>query len=686
MVVVDSAEEAAGWVKAVSICLPPRASGGFYFSTLESPAHASAIATRVHLICVLRSELSRSTAMLDEMTVLDAAVDVEVGTISGEPHVLGDGTEVPAGEWSEAVFDYLAPGSDLSVRIDELASVEKDIAGQASHPAWWLWACNVQGDSSALDDGARLLARCAPPDVDKNTDIMAFVDRAMALTMGSTAAERWAALDEMRRQGTHGVTARSATEQYLALALADAQWLREHPALPLNAWDGLLSVPLGEAVEEAVRGAHGMSPDDRILVYVRLLDAMNRGEWTRESDVHGATDYVMPKLREEIVTRGLGVSLAVEEELHHQTDQDLADALRDIESADAISRRWLERLGLMRVPDTVVRDGFPTPLDRWIAQELLADLVASGRTARTSAESERNCNYALVVLGCERDKQILSNLIKAEVTAEQCAQALRHLGTRGFSSRIVCAALLSADPMGQGVEELLREMRSLGRTDEKYRTVRDSAEAVRSLNAHSCGIKEFHRKTQVMLNMLAQVKELEPEFKLHPEWNGRFRISALCCSLGEEQEPLDLPAAVISSRTVKQGRNAFWAALGFFGSDPLYFVLPVRVADRRYETRLSRPREYGTTESGVALSVALAQEVLIVLVQEKNEDIDAMIEGFARRTAKGSVDAENALRAALNKWVRGVPELPSERLSMGASMSSAINKMGRLLKRKDGER
>lgn len=684
VLLVGSADEAAGWVKAVSVCLPPKAAGEFFFSTLEPPLQASAMATRLHLICVLRSELGLDRSAFEDLVVLDADVDVEVGTSNGQPHVLGDGIEVPAGEWSQAVFDYLTPGVDLTTRVEGLAALEQGICGQATNPAWWLWAYIVGEDPAALDEGATLLARYAPPDVDQNQTVMPLVNRAMALTMGTTTAERWAVLEEMLRHGTRGVTARSATEQYLTLALSDGPWLLQHPALPPDAWGDLLSVHLGKAVDEAVPSADQMSPDDRIVVYVRLLDAIHRGRWTAASVAAGAERYLLQDLAQITAIRGVGSSLSVDEDLHPNTDRDLVSVLRTTENPDAIPRRWLERLDMMRVPDLVDRHDPVTSLDRRVARELLADLVGSGKTAKTSAKTARTCAFALLVLGTERSGDVLANLVKAEVTAEQCTQALRSPGADRFSLRVVCSALLSADPWGQAAQELLREMRVVGRTNRNFLQVCESVEVVQSLSAYHRRMSVFQEHVVVVLSMLNKVYKVDSAFGLHGGWNSLLRIAALCSSMEIPHDPPRLPEIAVPPGVVRRGINAFHVALEASGRDPLEFVLPVRVADRRYESKLAHPRKFGETESGMALSVALAQEVIVALVRRGDANLDEMVENFSARFAQGSIDAEGRLLSALAKWAKGVPELRKEGASLGGRASSALSKVGSFFKRKEG--
>ncbi|HMT85435.1 MAG TPA: hypothetical protein PKE40_03700 [Arachnia sp.] len=679
VLVVGSTDEAAAWVKAVSACLPPRAVQGFYFSTLEPPSRASAMVARLHLICVLRSELGRAPAAFDDLIVMDADTDVEVGTSSGQPHVLGDGTEVPAGEWSQAVFDFLAPGADLSARVEGLAALEEGISGQATNPAWWLWAYLAHEDPSALEECATLLARYAPPDVDRNQIVMPLVNRAMALTMGTTAAERWAALDEMLGQGTRGVTARSATEQYLALALADGPWLLRRSALPAQAWGETLSVQLAEAVNDAVPSADAMSADDRIVVYVRLLDAINRGTWTRASVAPGARKDILGELEQVVIVRGLGSSLAVDEDLHPQTEQDLVSALRLVENPEVVSRQWLERLDMIRVPDLAAeparRKPPGTPLDRRIARELLADLLASGRTARTSRSAAEICGFALLVLASETDGEVIAGLARAEVTAELCAEVLRSPNVQKLSLRVVCSALFSADPWAPAAQELMTQMRVVGRADRHYWALSEGAEAVRSLPLSDGGVFAFGQSIQYVLRMLVKVYRIFPDFRLDETWNALLRIAALCSSLEDQSDPPPLPEVAVSSAMVRSGIKPFQAALKASRRDALEFVLPVRVADWRFEAILAPPRRFGETESGRALSAALAEELIVVLVRQRDADLDQMIEDCAVRMGGGSVDAEKSIISALNKWAKSVPELPRDRASRESRSGSILSRI-----------
>lgn len=229
---VESEDNAALWIGAVSFFMSRATAWATGFSVLETPGTVGELkGSEIAIACVPRQMLGDVVGPQGAV-IIDESADVTRGRIDGPPHRFG-GTEVRVTPWSGLVDAVLSLADDIAAetgRIDELAATVGDTELSYAWPLAMTLAENLDEYGDVADQALAVIEQHTPDRVGAHPHLIDIIDALVNRAIVPRGAKRWEAFSAHPQRSP--VVTGSMRAAYIRSALRDPQWLLAPGGIP----------------------------------------------------------------------------------------------------------------------------------------------------------------------------------------------------------------------------------------------------------------------------------------------------------------------------------------------------------------------------------------------------------------------------------------------------------------------
>jgi len=236
VLMVDSADEGARWIGAVSELMSAGTARTFGWSTYERAGGLAGLWRRgVALAAVPREDRSEIDA--DTVLMIDPEQALALGDLGGEPHRTQAGVGITVTPWSVIAQVVVADRARAERALDAQDTVAAQLGDRGLRPALPLalavgMLLEVLGD--AVNEAAQVLTECAPAGLSAHPALFATAGTLLRRSVGTSTAAAWEAVRALNGGG-RAMAQELALHVYAERVLHDPYWHRRPDGIPFPA-------------------------------------------------------------------------------------------------------------------------------------------------------------------------------------------------------------------------------------------------------------------------------------------------------------------------------------------------------------------------------------------------------------------------------------------------------------------
>ncbi len=318
---IDTCDEGAAWLIALTHCTDARSARRINFSTWERTENASRWASDgLHIVCVPRDDHTQ-LAQLPNCVVVDTAVIPSLGEWGGHPHMTERGDPVPVTPWSVTLMDRCSTPDDFFATVRGIESLRTDFPDSDWELAWPMAFLAFAAGRDTTAEAAAVLTAGTPDEVGRNANRLPVIISALDTKMGDGTDNKWLGVRELITSGASPFVVNMAVDVFMRRVTADLPWLTKQPVPPTFGIDR--PVPMSTAAEKSFFDAtddltsRPIWNTDDAYASLCMADLAAQLGWTDVPSIANAVHSAFERLPDILATGDSRIINA----LHDMTDQ-----------------------------------------------------------------------------------------------------------------------------------------------------------------------------------------------------------------------------------------------------------------------------------------------------------------------------------------------------------------------------